>query len=137
MESAIPNTALSSVNYIVSGDINCEKMTRDQINERLVKLRKSRLNDESYTITQPAMVMCYRMALPWLCSRNNILLNLRPPYEIHYNETEHKIEYFSKIVEQFRSTEMEAQFICNFPSCVKNRGIAPYEIHIKTADERK
>ena len=32
-----------------------EKMTRAQINERLEKLRKSRLNDESYTIARPAM----------------------------------------------------------------------------------
>ena len=36
-----------------------EKITREEINKRLEKLRESRFNEESYTITKPAMAMCY------------------------------------------------------------------------------
>jgi hypothetical protein len=36
-----------------------KKMTRQEINQRLEKLRQSRLHDESYAINMPIFAMCY------------------------------------------------------------------------------
>ena len=45
-----------------------EKLTKEQIDARLAKLRESRLEDETYTVVRSAMAMCYSIEPPWKVS---------------------------------------------------------------------
>ena len=112
-----------------------EKMTRAQINERLEKLRKSRLNDESYTIVRPAMAMCYSISPPRDKKEIRICSNCGQPFEIEYDERDNKIKATEDIVEQFKNAGVEARFICNCPSCVEKKDVKPFEIWIKAEEE--
>ena len=97
-------------------------MTRAQINERLEKLRQSRLDDASYTIARPAMAMCYYMSMPRVESVTRSCSTCGQSFEIDYlvygRNEKNVIEKKENIVEQFRNAGLDARFICNCPSCV-------------------
>lgn len=113
-----------------------EKMTRAQINERLAKLRESKLSDDCYTY-RPLLhstAMCYCIAVPIYETKMKVCSICGQKFEIAYNPR--KMEAAEDIVKQFRRIGMEAQLICNCPSCIVQRGATPHEIHIKTVDEQ-
>ena len=116
-----------------------KKMTRAQINERLEKLRQSRLDDASYTIARPAMAMCYYMSMPRVESVTRSCSTCGQSFEIDYlvygRNEKNVIEKKENIVEQFRNAGLDARFICNCPSCVEKQGLTPFEIWVKSAEE--
>ena len=51
-----------------------EKLTKEQIDAKLAKLRESRLDDETYTVVRPAMAMCYSMEFPRRITEERVYL---------------------------------------------------------------
>ncbi len=116
---------------------NMEKLTRDQINKKLEILRRSRLNEESYVITRPAMAMCYSMSYPKECSKLYVCVTCGKEFKVSWrSNSSATIEDFEKIVERFRAAGVEAELVCNCEECVAHHGCNRYEIRIKTEEER-
>lgn len=113
-----------------------EKITREVINKRLEKLRESRFNEESYTITKPAMAMCYsidyieRDPAIYSCSECGKKFEI---FSCSFDKC--TIQTFEKIVEKYRSIGLDTELRCNCEECVSQKNCNWYEVRIKAADE--
>ena len=115
-----------------------EKLTKEQIDARLAKLRESRLDDETYTVVRPAMAMCYSMEFPRRITQIRQCALCGKNFEVSWIRGESlSPETVADIAAQFRSAGMDAQFCCHCPDCVHKHGAAPYEMHIKAKDEQE
>ena len=115
-----------------------EKLTKEQIDARLAKLRESRLNDETYIVVRPAMAMCYRMDLPLRITQIRQCAICGKDFEVSWFRGDvFSLETAEDIASEFRSAGMDAQFCCHCPDCVQKHGAAPYEMHIKAKDEHE
>ena len=115
-----------------------EKLTKEQIDARLAKLRESRLDDETYTVVRPAMAMCYCMEFPRRITQIRQCALCGKDFEVSWIRGESlSPETGEDIAAQFRSAGMYAQFCCHCPDCVQKHGAAPYEMHIKAKDEQE
>ena len=115
-----------------------EKLTKEQIDARLAKLRESRLNDETYIVVRPAMAMCYRMDLPLRITQIRQCAICGKDFEVSWFRGDvFSLETAEDIASEFRSAGMDAQFCCHCPDCVQKHGAAPYEMHIKAKDEQE
>lgn len=115
-----------------------EKLTKEQIDAKLAKLRESRLDDETYTVVRPAMAMCYSMEFPRRITQICQCASCGKDFEVSWVRGESlSPETGEDIAAQFRSAGMDAQFCCHCPDCVQKHGAAPYEMHIKAKDEQE
>ena len=115
-----------------------EKLTKEQIDARLAKLRESRLDDETYTVVRPVMAMCYSMEFPRRITQIRQCALCGKNFEVSWIRGESlSPETVADIAAQFRSAGMDAQFCCHCPDCVQKHGAAPYEMHIKAKDEQE
>lgn len=115
-----------------------EKLTKEQIDARLAKLRESRLEDETYTVVRSAMAMCYSIEPPWKVSEIRQCNICGKDFEASWIRGESiSPETAEDIATQFRFAGMDAQFCCHCPECVQKYGAAPYEMHIKSKDEQE
>lgn len=115
-----------------------EKLTKEQIDARLAKLRESRLDDETYTVVRPAMAMCYSMEFPRRINQIRQCALCGKNFEVSWIRGESlSPETGEDIAAQFRFAGMDAQFCCHCPDCVQKHGAAPYEMHIKAKDEQE
>ena len=112
-----------------------EKLTKEQIDARLAKLRESRLDDETYTVVRSAMAMCYSIEPSRKISEIRQCNICGKDFEASWIRGESlSPETAEKIAVQFRFAGMDAQFCCHCPDCVQKYGAAPYEMHIKAKD---
>ena len=115
-----------------------EKLTKEQIDARLAKLRESRLNDETYIVVRPAMAMCYSLPPPEQITQMRQCTLCGKDFEVSWIRGESlSPETGEDIAAQFRSAGMDAQFCCHCPDCVQKHGAAPYKMHIKAKDEQE
>ena len=115
-----------------------EKLTKEQIDAKLAKLRESRLDDETYTVVRPAMAMCYSMEFPRRITQIRQCALCGKNFEVSWIRGESlSPETGEDIAVQFRFAGMDAQFCCHCPECVQKYGAAPYEMHIKAKDEHE
>lgn len=115
-----------------------EKLTKEQIDAKLAKLRESRLDDETYTVVRPAMAMCYSIEFPRRITQIRQCASCGKDFEVSWVRGESlSPETGEDIAAQFRSAGMDAQFCCHCPDCVQKHGAAPYEMHIKAKDEQE
>ena len=124
------------INNIFTGAKIMEKLTRQEIEKRLEILRKSRLNEESFYITRPAVACCYSI-VPKLLTRNlpKCVCDICGK-EFSVNEWElDEIEPFAKIVERFCKIGVEAKLIRMCYECAKNNGGAQYSVLIRAEGE--
>lgn len=115
-----------------------EKLTKEQIDKRLAKLRESRLADETYEFIRPAMAMCYSMSAPRQMSERRQCASCGKIFEISVSSYDKfKPKTADEIAEKFRRTGMDAQFRCNCNECVNKLNAARYEMLVKAGDELK
>ena len=115
-----------------------EKLTKEQIDARLAKLRESRLDDETYTILRPAMATCYSMGPLRQISEIRQCALCGKDFAITWSNLDLLSPKAAEdIAEKFRSVGMDAQFCCHCSECVQKQGVVPYEMHIKAKDEQE
>ncbi|MGN1077496.1 MAG: hypothetical protein ACI4ST_03190 [Candidatus Gallimonas sp.] len=109
-----------------------EKQTKEQIDKRLKKLRESRLEDESYTVTRPEMAMCYSMSPDRFRTAYRFCAECGEMYRISWNESDGDfLSAAEGIVRKFYDVGMEGELIYRCPACAKLRNRNPYEIRLK------
>ena len=118
-----------------------KKITREEIDRRLSKLRESNLNEETYTMTRPAFAMCYSISFDGvipdrvirkcdICGEDFKDIIIYPGFsdEIYLSDYEDAIDKFAE-------HGVDAKVACHCDSCVKEHNVYKYEIHIKSEDE--
>lgn len=118
-----------------------KKITREEINKRLEILHKSRLNDESYTITKSSNAMCYSINLEAFDhhSKTFICSSCGKNFERHGSDLRlfSPIEYLERVIERYRLAGMDAEFHNNCPECVSQKGCKGFEVKIKSKEEKE
>jgi len=119
-----------------------EKLTRKQIDERLEQLRKTRLSEENYFTTRPAMAMCYAPRMDKEIFTNKKCRECGKEFKIVWGVwDDENIEIYegkdNSIVEKFRNIGIDAKLICNCEICVEKHNLNQFEMWIKTPDEEE
>lgn len=98
-----------------------EKLTKEQIDARLAKLRESRLDDETYTVVRSAMAMCYSIEPPWKVSEIRQCNICGKDFEASWIRGESLSPKTAEdIATQFRFAGMDAQFYAIVLNVYKN-----------------
>lgn len=115
-----------------------KKITREEIDNRLQKLRESNLNEETYTMTRPAFAMCYSMAIPEYYTKTRKCDSCGKDFETVYrsDDDENFIQY-EKALEKLSVLGLDARLACRCGECVASRKGRCFEIRVKAEDEKE
>jgi len=116
-----------------------KKMTREDIDQRLSKLRESNMNEDSYTLTRPACTMCYSISTSFytITRKCDICGNDFEMAHSYPSDDDATVLGYEDILAKFSALGLDASLACRCKECVLGHKVIPYEIRVKAEGEAK
>lgn len=97
-------------------------LSREEINKKLDKLRKSRIEDGSYKSVKPVNAMCYSMMFPTSITIQKDCYHCHKTFDIETTDIDNDFDEYEEIVKKFLKVGVEAELRYLCPDCIKEKG---------------